>query len=227
MQIENFSDYKVLSKKEAIFATNKVLRNTYFLLSLTLLFSALTAYLAMAANVTYVSPIFTILGMFGLLFLTSALKNSSWGLLAIFAFTGFMGYTLAPILNAYIHAFSNGTTMVITSLGGTGAIFLSLSLYVLATRKDFSYLGGFLFIAITVAFLASIASLFLNIPLLQVAISSAFVLISSALILFHTSQIINGGETNYIMATISLYVALFNLFISLLNILSFFGGRRN
>lgn len=227
MQIENFSDYRVVGKKEAVFAMNKVLRNTYFLLSLTLVFSAFVAYLAMTANVAPPSLLVTMLGMFGLLFLTSALRNSNWGLAAIFAFTGFMGYTIAPILNMYTHMYANGSSLVITALGGTGAIFLALSLYVLVSRKDFTYLGGMLFVAITVVLLASIASLFLDMPMLQVAISGAFILICSALILFHTSQIINGGETNYIMATISLYVALFNLFISLLNILSFFGGRRN
>lgn len=227
MQIENFSGYTVLGKKEAFLATNKVLRNTYFLLSLTLLFSGLTAYLAMAANVTYVSPLFSILGMFGLLFLTQALRNSKWGLVAIFAFTGFMGYTLAPLLNAYLHAFTNGGAIVMTALGGTGVIFMVLSLYVLITRKNFSYLGGFLFVAITIAFLASLAGLFLHAPLFQILVSSAFALISSALILFYTSQLIYGGETNYIMATISLYVALLNLFVSLLNILGFFAGRRD
>lgn len=227
MQIENFSDYRVITAKTSVLATNSVLRKTYFLLSLTLLFSALTAYLSMAANVTYVSPILMIFGMFGLLFLTQALRNSPWGLVAIFAFTGFMGYTLAPMLHAYIHAYANGTALVMGALGGTGAIFLSLSAYTLLTRKDFSYLGGFLFVAITVAFLASLAGLFFHAPVFQVLISAVFVLICSGLILFHTSQLMNGGETNYIMATISLYVALFNLFVSLLNILSFFGGRRD
>jgi modulator of FtsH protease len=227
MQMNNYSGYKVIGSNVGVVATNQVLRNTYFLLSLTLIFSALTAYLAMAAHVAYVSPILTIVGMFGLLFLTQMLRNSKLGLLAIFAFTGFMGYTLAPILNLYLHTYTNGASLVMTALGGTGAIFLSLSAYALITRKDFSYMGGFLFVAITVAFLASLAGLFLNIPLLQVLVSSAFILICSALILFHTSQLIYGGETNYIMATISLYVALFNLFISLLNVLSFFGGRRD
>lgn len=227
MQIENYSDYRVINSKANVFATNKVLRNTYFLLSLTLLFSTLTAYLSVAANITHVSPLLTILGMFGLLFLTQSLRNSPWGLVAIFAFTGFMGYTLAPLLNAYIHTYTNGSSLVMGALGGTGTIFLALSAYTLITRKDFSYLGGFLFIAVTVAFLASLAGLFFHAPMLQILVSAAFVLISSALILFHTSQLINGGETNYIMATISLYVALFNLFVSLLNILGFFAGRRD
>jgi modulator of FtsH protease len=227
MRLENYTDYQVLGRKEAVLTINKVLRKTYFLLSLTLLFSGFTAFLALAANITYVSPILTILGMFGLLFLTQALRNSNWGLVAIFAFTGFMGYTLAPILNAYMHAFSNGGSLVLTALGGTGVIFLTLSLYTLLTRKDFTYLGGVLFVAITIAFLASLLCLFTNLPIFQVLISAAFILISSGLILFQTSLIMNGGETNYIMATISIYVALFNLFISLLNVLSFFAGRRD
>jgi len=227
MQINNYSDYKVVGRKAALVQINSVLRKTYFLLSLTLLFSALTAYTAMAANITYVSPLLTIFGMFGLLFLTQALRNSNWGLVAIFAFTGFMGYTLAPLLNAYIHTYANGGSLIMTALGGTGVIFLALSLYTLISRKDFSYLGGVLFVAITIAFLASLVCLFTSLPLLQVIISAAFILISSGLILLQTSLIMNGGETNYIMATISLYVALFNLFISLLNILSFFGGRRD
>lgn len=210
-----------------VLSTHKVLRNTYFLLSLTLMFSVVTAALAMAHNVTYISPVLTIVGMFGLLFATQMLRNSRLGLVAIFAFTGFMGYTLAPLLNAYMHTFTNGGTLIVTALGGTGAIFLALSAYVLITKKDFSYLGGFLFALVSVAFLASLAAMFLHLPFLQILISAAFILISSGLILFHTSQIIQGGETSYIMATISLYVALLNLFISLLNILSFFGGRRD
>jgi len=165
--------------------------------------------------------------MFGLLFLTQSLRNSAWGLLAAFAFTGFMGYTLAPILNFYLHNFVNGAAIIGTSLGGTGIIFFALSAFVLVTRRDFSYLGGFLFAAIMVAFIASIAGIFFNMPLLQLIISGAFMLLCSGLILFHTSQIINGGETNYISATISLYVAIFNIFVSLLNILGIFGGSRN
>ena len=226
MQFES-SDYTVVNRKASLLATNAVLRNTYFLLSLTLIFSALTAYVAMINNVTYTGPFFTIVGMFGLLFLTQALRNSKWGLLAIFAFTGFMGYTLAPILNAYLHTFANGGSIIMTALGGTGIIFFSLSGYTLISRKDFSYLGGMLFVAVSIAFLASLVGLFTALPMLQIIVSAAFILISSGLILFHTSQIINGGERNYIMATISLYVALFNLFISLISILGFLGGRRN
>jgi modulator of FtsH protease len=224
MQSQN---YTIINHNEAVLATNQVLRNTYLLLSLTMLVSASTAYFALIKHLAGPGPVVTIFGMMGLLFLTQILRNSRLAILAVFTFTAFMGYALTPILNFYLHSFANGGSLIMTALGGTGIIFLGLSLYVLIARKDFSYLGGFLFVAISVAFLASLAGLFLNIPMLQVLISALFILICSALILFHTSQIMNGGERSYIMATISLYVALFNLFISLLNILSFFSGRRN
>lgn len=212
---------------ESVLATNKVLRNTYLLLSLTLLCSAATASFALLTNAPPLGFLMTILGMYGLMFLTTASRNSGFGLVAIFLFTGFMGYTLGPLLNFYIHTFSNGNQLIMTALGGTGLIFFALSAYVLTTRKDFSYLGGFLFVAVMVAFLAMIAGFFFHIPALQLIISSAFVLISSGMILFQTSLIIQGGERNYIMATVSLFVALFNLFISLLQILSIFSGSRD
>jgi modulator of FtsH protease len=218
---------RVQSRENSLLATHSVLRNTYFLLSLTLLFSAGTAAYAMAINARSPGIIIFLVGMFGLSFLVSVLRNSAWGILAAFLFTGFFGYTLGPLLNMYLHAFSNGGQIIMTALGATGVVFLSLSAYVLTTRKDFSYLGGFLFAAIMVAFLASIAGFFFQAPLLQIVVSGAFALLASGLILFHTSQIIHGGETNYIMATVSIYVALFNLFVSLLQLLSAFGGNRN
>lgn len=226
MQLNN-SEYVVVNRKENSFAINQVLRKTYGLLSLTLLFSALLSWATLNGYLPMASPGFTILGMFGFMFLAQALRNSKWGLFGVFAFTGFMGYTLAPLLSFYLHTFSNGGRLVVTALGGTGIIFVALSLYSLVTRKDFSYLGGFLFVAITVAFLGSVASIFFNTPLFQTLISCTFVLISSGLILFQTSQIIHGGERNYIMATISLYVSIFNLFVSLLQILGIYGGRRD
>jgi modulator of FtsH protease len=225
MQFNN-SEYAVLSKKESILAVNQVLRKTYFLLSLTLFFSAFTSLATMMGFIPYAGSAITLIGMFGFMFLAQGLSKSRWGLFAVFAFTGFMGYALAPILNFYLHAYNHGDMLILMALGGTGAIFLSLSLYTVINRKDFSYMGGFLFIAISAAFLASIASIFLDIPILHVLVSCVFILVSSGLILFQTSQIINGGERNYIMATISLYVSLFNLFISLLNVLSFFGGNK-
>ncbi len=224
----NRNDVSVLSRRgESALATNNVLRNTYLLLGMTFLFSALTAYISFAANARPLNPLFFIVGIYGLMFLTNALKNSVWGLVSVFAFTGFMGYSLGPILNAYIHSFSNGPQLVTTALGGTGLIFFALSGYVLTTRKDFSYLGGFLFVAVMLAFLAMIASLFFHIPALSLGISAAFVLISSGLILFQTSEIIHGGETNYISATVSLFVSIYNLFISLLQLLGAFSGNRD
>lgn len=225
----NFNDSNnnpvIVRAQPSVLATNSVLRNTYFLLSLTLLFSAATAAFAVATN-AQPGLILMLVGMFGLLFLVTRLRNSAWGILATFAFTGFMGYTLGPVLNSVMTNFANGGQIVVTALGATGAIFLVLSAYVLTTRKDFSYMGGFLFAAITVAFLAGIGGMLFNIPMLQLVVSGAFALLSSGLILFHTSQIVNGGERNYIMATISIYIALYNLFVSLLQLLSVFGGNR-
>ena len=212
-------------KTESVLATNKVLRNTYILLSLTFMFSALMAYVSTVSGVRYFNPLIMIVGMYGLMFLTHALRNSPWGLVAVFAFTGFMGYTLGPVLNIVLHQLHNGSQIVATALGGTGIIFFGLSGYVLTTRKDFSYLAGFLFAAVMIAFLAMIAGIFFNMPMLQLFVSAAFMLISSGLILLQTSEIIHGGETNYISATVSLFVSIYNLFISLLNILSAFSNR--
>lgn len=214
-------------KPESILATNLVLKNTYLLLGMTFLFSALMAYLSFISGVRYMNPLLMIGGLYGLMFLTNALRNSPWGILSVFAFTGFIGYTLGPILNAYISHFANGHQLIATALGGTGIIFFALSGYALTTRQDFSYLNGFLFVAVMVAFLAMIAGIFFQIPGLQLAISAAFVLISSGLILFQTSEIIHGGETNYISATVSLFVSIYNLFLSLLNILGAFSGRED
>ena len=211
--------------RESALATNKVLRNTYMLLGMTFIFSALTAFLAMTANARPLNPLVMIAGAYGLMFLTHALKHSPWGLVSAFAFTGFMGYTLGPMLNFYIATFSNGPQMIATALGGTGLIFFALSGYVLTTRKDFSYLGGFLFIAAMTGLLAMLASVFFAIPALSLAISALFMLISSGLILMQTSAIIHGGETNYISATVTLFVSIYNLFVSLLNLLAAFGGR--
>ena len=212
---------------ESVLATNKVLRNTYLLLGLTFLFSSGTAYLSLASGARPLHPIIFLVGIYGLMFLTNALRNSVWGLVSVFAFTGFMGYSIGPILNAYLHSFTNGPQLIGTALGGTGVIFFALSAYTLTTRKDFSYMGGFLFVAMMVAFLAAIANVFFQIPAINLAISAAFVLLSSGAILFQTSEIIHGGETNYISATVSLFVSIYNLFLSLLNLLGAFSGNRD
>jgi modulator of FtsH protease len=204
-------------------ATNKVIRNTYILLSLTLLFSALTAGLSMALNLPHPGMLLTMVGYFGLLFLTSKFRNSGLGLVFVFALTGFMGLTLGPIVNSYLHL-PNGHQVVMTALGATGVIFLSLSGYALTSRKDFSFMGAFLMVGILVAFLAGIASVFFTMPGLSLAVAAMFVLLMSGLILFETSQLVHGGETNYIMATVSLYISIYNLFLSLLQLLGAFGG---
>ena len=211
-------DKTIVVSQPSILSTNKVIRNTYMLLSVTLLFSALTAAVAVATNMPPIHPIITLVGYFGLLFLTTRFRNSGLGLLFVFALTGFMGLTLGPIISAYL-SLPNGGHIVMTAMGGTGVIFLGLSGYALTTRKDFSFIGGFLMVGILVAFLASLASLFLAMPGLSLAVSAMFILLMSGLILYETSQIIHGGETNYIMATVSLYIAIYNLFLSLLQIL--------
>jgi modulator of FtsH protease len=214
-----------VSRPEAsILATNKMLKNTYLLLSMTLLFSALTAGVSMYMNLPHPGMIITLVGYFGLLFLTEKFRNSSLGLVFVFALTGFMGLTLGPILNMYLHAFSNGHELIMTALGGTGVIFLGLSGYALTTRKDFSFLGGFLMVGILVAFLAGIGAALFSMPGLSLAVSAMFILLMSGMILFQTSAIIHGGETNYISATVSLYVSIYNLFLSLLQLLGVFSG---
>ncbi|HHJ37848.1 MAG: hypothetical protein AXA67_01800 [Methylothermaceae bacteria B42] len=206
-----------------VLETNKVLRNTYALLAMTLLFSAFTAGLSMALNLPHPGIIITLVGYFGLLFLTQKFSNSAWGLLFVFLLTGFMGMTLGPILTMYLKFIPNGHQIVMTALGGTGLTFLGMSAYALISRKDFSFLGGFLFAGILVAFLAGLAAIFFHLPALSLAVSAMFVVLMAALILFETSQIIHGGETNYILATVTLYVAIYNLFTSLLHLLGFMG----
>ena len=217
-------DKTLTASQQSALATNKVLRNTYTLLSMTLLFSAACAGAAVMLNMPPMGIVITLVGYFGLLFLTTKLRNSAWGLVSVFALTGFMGLTLGPILSMYL-SIPNGEQIVMTAMGGTGVIFLGLSGYALTTRKDFSFLGGFLMVGILVAFLAGIASLFFSMPGLSLAVSAMFVLLMSGLILYQTSQIIHGGETNYIMATVTLYISIYNLFVSLLQLLGAFGGN--
>ncbi|MDZ7748976.1 MAG: Bax inhibitor-1/YccA family protein [Halofilum sp. (in: g-proteobacteria)] len=207
-------------------STNKVLRNTYMLLSLTLLFSALTAGLAMVLQVGHIAGLVTLLAGFGVLFAIHRYAESTTGLWLTFLFTGLLGFSLGPIISTYLTVLSNGGEIVMMALGGTGVIFLGLSGYALTTKKDFSFLQGFLMVGILMAVVASFATLFFNVPMFSLALSGVFVLLMSGLILYQTSQIIHGGETNYILATISLYVALYNLFTSLLHILAVFAGQR-
>ncbi len=201
---------------------NKCLRNTYMLLGLTLGFSAITAFAAMAMNVRPVSPIILLVGFYGLLFLTSKTSNSAAGVASVFALTGFMGFTLGPLLNLYIGAGLGD--VVLLSFAGTAAVFFASSAYVLTTQKDMSFLNGMMIALFVVILVAMIANLFLQLTSLHLVISSLFILFSTAGILTTTSAIIRGGETNYIMATVSLYVDIYNLFVSLLNILRVLRG---
>lgn len=204
--------------------SNKVLRNTYALLSLTLLFSAIAAGGSLLLQLPHPGIIISLVGFIGLYFLTAKLRNSIWGLPSVFALTGFMGYTLGPVVGHYL-AMPGGGSIVMNAMGMTGIIFLSLSAYVLTTRKDFSFMGGFLMVGIMLGILASLAAFFFQIPALSLAISAMFVLLMSGFILYETSNILHGGETNYIMATVSLYVSIYNLFTSLLHLLGFMGGE--
>ena len=208
----------------AVVSTNKVIRNTYMLLSMTLLFSALTAGISMSLNLPHPGLLLTLGGYFGLLFATTKFRDSSLGLAFVFALTGFMGYTLGPILNSYL-AMTNGSQVIMTAMAGTGVIFLALSGYALTSRKDFSFMGGFLVAGILVAFLAGLGAVFFEMPGLSLAVSSMFVLLMAGLILYETSNIIHGGETNYIMATVTLFVSIFNLFTSLLHLLGFMNSN--
>ncbi len=217
--------YAITGKAESVSASNKLIRNTYALLSMTLLFSAITAGLSMVFNFPPLGILLTLGGFYGLLFLTTRLRNSAWGILSVFALTGFMGLTLGPMINAYLKVFSNGGELVMLAMGGTGVIFLGLSGYALTTRKDFSFLTGFIVTGVLVAFIAGIAALLFNLPALSLVVSMMFMLLMAGTILYQTSDMVHGYETNYIMATISLYVSIFNLFTSLMHLLGAFSGE--
>ena len=213
--------------QEHIIATNKVLRNTYLMLSLTLLCSAITASLSMMMNSLPLNPILTLIIYFGLFFAVSKTKDSPLGLVLTFALTGFLGFTIGPILNFYIANFSNGSELILLALGGTALIFFGLTVLSLNPNKDFSKMGGFLSIGAIVALIAIVANLFLQIPALALAISVIVALISGALIMWQTNAIVRGGETNYIMATITLYISILNIFLTILQFLGMFAGNRN
>ena len=206
-------------RQSAVVSTNKVLRNTYLLLSMTLLFSAAMAGVAMAINAPYLGWM-PLIAAFALLFVISKMRNSVWGIVLVFAFTGLLGFSIGPVVNMYMQT-AAGTQTVVTALTLTGMIFLSLSGYALVSKKDFSFMGGFLMTGLWVVIGAIVLSLFFQIPGLQLAISAAIIMIMSGLILYDTSQIINGGETNYIMATVSLYLSIYNIFVHLLVLFGF------
>jgi modulator of FtsH protease len=209
---------EALSSTHTSQAANKTLRNTYGLLSLTLLFSAFTAGVSMTMNFASMNIFVLLIGFYGLLFLTHKFKNSPLGILCVFALTGFMGLTLGPILSAYM-SLPGGGSLIMTALGITGLSFLGLSAYALISKRDFSFLNGFITVGFFVLLFAVIAGIFIKMPALQIFISAGFALFSGAVILLQTNQIVRGGETNYILATVNLYVSLYNMFLSILSLL--------
>ncbi|NIF20633.1 MULTISPECIES: FtsH protease modulator YccA [Pantoea] len=209
----------ITSSRESLLSTHRVLRNTYFLLGMTLAFSAVVATISTVMQLPGPGLILMLVGFYGLMFLTHRLADKPSGIIAAFAFTGFLGYCLGPILNSYLSA---GMGDVIgLALGGTAAVFFGCSAYVLTTRRDMSFLGGMMMAGFVVLLVAVVANLFLQIPALHLAISALFILFSAGAILWETSNIIHGGESNYIRATVSLYVSIYNIFLSLLSLLGF------
>jgi len=211
------------SSRESALATNKVLRNTYALLSMTLIFSAVTATIAIASNAAPVNFIVQLVVLLGTLFALNKFQNSVWSIPLVFFFTGFLGYTAGPIVNFYL-GMANGGDIVTTALSMTGITFLGLSAYAVSSRKDFSFMGGFLMIGLILVVVASVANIFFAIPALSLVISAVGVLVFSGFILYDTSRMVNGGETNYVMMTVSLYLNIYNLFMMLLHLTGALSG---
>lgn len=205
--------------RESPLATHKVLRNTYLLLSGTLAFSALIAYAAAALGLPYLGPWITLGGYFALLYAVTKTANSGWGIVWVFALTGFMGLTLGPIVSYYVRAIPDGSSLVTTAFGITAVAFLALSAYAIRSGRRFTFMGGFLTVGILTAFLLGIVALVFSMPTLSLVVSGLFVMLMSGLILYETGEILHGGETNYIRATVTLYVSIYNMFTSLLHIL--------
>ncbi|MBM4218638.1 MAG: Bax inhibitor-1/YccA family protein [Gammaproteobacteria bacterium] len=200
-------------------ATNKVLRNTYLLLSATLAFSALVAGISYALGLPYLGPWVTLIGYFALVFAVSKTADRAAGLFWVFALTGFMGYTLGPILSFYVKAIPDGHTVVMMAFGITAIAFAGLSAFAILSGRRFNFMGGFLTVGILTAFVLAIIALVFSLPALALAVSGMFVLLMAGLILYQTGEIVHGGETNYIHATVTLYVSIYNLFTSLLHLL--------
>ena len=214
-------------QNEYALTTNSVLRNTYMLLSLTLLFSAGAAAFAVVTHAGFGSSIVAFIASFILLFATNALRNSAWGLVTVFAFTGCMGYSMGPLLNHFLSSYTNGGHLIMTALAGTGLAFFASSFYVITTKKDLSGWGKTLMTGLIVCLVAIIGNIFLQMPALQLAISSLLIFLSVFLMMYDTSRIINNGETNYIMATIALFIDIQMLFQNLLMLLGALGGNRD
>ena len=219
--MDNRSVYTSTSS-QSVLETNKVLRNTYMLLGMTLLFSAVCAAVTMAIGISPMVSLLMTIGAFITLFVVHKKADSASGIYWIFAFTGLMGGSLGYTLNFYLGVAGPG--LIMEALGGTALIFFALSAYALTTKKDFSFMGGFLFVGMMVVVVAAIANIFFSVPAVHLAINAAIVFLMSGFILFDTSRIIHGGETNYIRATVGLYLNIYNIFVSLLHILGVFGG---
>lgn len=205
--------------RESALATNRVLRNTYLLLSATLAFSAAMAGIALALGLPHPGLLITLVGYFGLLFAVHKTADSAMGLVFVFALTGFMGYTLGPIIGYYLQAIPNGHSVVMNAFGITAVAFLGLSAYAVKSGRRFSFMGGFLLVGILTAFVLGLVAIFFSMPALSLAVSGVFVLLMAGLILYQTGEIVHGGETNYILATVTLYVSIYNLFTSLMHLL--------
>lgn len=214
-------DGVVVNAASTSLSAERVLRNTYLLLSATLLFSAACAGTAMALALPYPGILLTIVGYYGLLFAIEKFKTSAWSVALVFALTGFMGYTLGPILSHYIKAVPNGGSVVMTALGVTGGAFLALSAYAVTSRRRFTFMTSFLVVGSITAFLLGLVAIFFHLSGLSLAVAGLFTLLSSGIILWETGEIVNGGETNYVLATVTLYVSIYNLFLSLLQLLGF------
>jgi modulator of FtsH protease len=224
MAIQRYSTVARTGTGESALATNKLIRNTYTLLSMTLAFSAVMAVVSMMLPMGRGVSLLCFAGAFALMwFVLPRTANSSAGIGVVFGITGLLGFSLGPILSMYA-ALPNGPQVIATAFGGTAAIFLGMSGYALVSRRDFSFMGGFLFTGIIVVLLAALANIFLAIPALQLAVSAAIIFIMSGFILYDTGRMVNGGETNYIHATVGLYLSIFNIFVSLLQLLGIMGG---
>jgi modulator of FtsH protease len=219
------NDTSVIRQNTSLLSTHAVLRNTYLLLSMTLLFSAGMAAFAVSTQASFGSSLVCFIASFVLLFVTSALRNSPWGILAVFAFTGCMGYSMGPMLNHFITGYANGSQLILTALGGTGLTFFVTSAYLITTKKELSGWGKTLMIGLIVCVVASLANIFFKLPAIQLAVSALLTFISALLMMYDTSRIIHHGERNYIMATISLYLDIQMLFQNLLMLLGFFNNK--
>ncbi|AIT10224.1 membrane protein [Candidatus Francisella endociliophora] len=227
--MNNFNNTRVIDSlsQESALRANKVLRNTYWLLSMTLLFSAFTAFVAMSTGAAFINPILMLVVYIGLLFGINATKNSPMGIVLTFALTGLLGYSLGPILNLYIQQFSNGAELIMMAFGTTGLIFLGLTAVAMSPARNFNRVGSFCAVGAIVAIIAMVLNLFLHIPALGFVISLVFAFISGGFILWQTNAIVRGEETNYILATVNIYVSLFNIFVTLLQIFGAVAGDRD